>query len=194
MHHYQVPSAEYSSYVNHVISLGLAENYIAQLHGSCCANSPPSLKAAINQACRHLSGVVDDLQSEPVFAPGVHNLETLSQQNAAPVPVAAVGLAAAIPNAPEEEARILKCSQLIDARYGAAKPQNTVQAEKSAAKLWKVGAAWPYSYSYGALEASKAISVTHMQSCRDTVSRRCTGTLMATSCLRPRFLSFRCGL
>ena len=143
MQHYQVPSAEYSSYINHVISLGLAEDYIAQLRASCSPNSPPSLRAAIDQACRHLSGVVDDLQPVPASAPGVHSLETLGQQNGAPVSDAAVGLAAAMPNTPEEEARILQLTQLINARHGAAKPQNTVQAEKSAAKLWRVGAAWP---------------------------------------------------
>ena len=27
MQHYQVPSAEYSNYINHVITLGLAEDY-----------------------------------------------------------------------------------------------------------------------------------------------------------------------
>ena len=143
MQHYQVPSAEYSSYINHVISLGLAEDYTAQLRASCSPNSPPSLRAAIDQACRHLSGVVDDLQPVPASAPGVHSLETLGQQNGAPVSDAAVGLAAAMPNTPEEQARILQLTQLINARHGAAKPQNTVQAEKSAAKLWKVGAAWP---------------------------------------------------
>ena len=79
----------------------------------------------------------------PVSAPGVHSLESLGQQNGAPVPAAAVGLAAAMPINPEEEASILWLTQLINARHGAAKPQNTVQAEKSAAKLWKVGAAWP---------------------------------------------------
>ena len=31
-------SAEYSNYINHVISLGLAEDYIAQLHASCSSN------------------------------------------------------------------------------------------------------------------------------------------------------------
>ena len=36
--------------------------------------------------------------------------------------------------------------------------------------------------------------LTHIWSCRDTVSRRHTSTLMATSCLRPTFLSSRCGL
>ena len=60
MQHYKVPSAKYSSYINHVISLGLAEDYIAQLRASCSPNSPPPLRAAIDQACRHLSGVVDD--------------------------------------------------------------------------------------------------------------------------------------
>eukprot|EP00891_Asterochloris_glomerata_P004378 jgi/Astpho2/4378/Aster-00002 len=137
MHDYQVPSAQYSSYINHVISLGLAGDYIAQLHGSCSPDSPPSLRAAIDQACRHLSGVVDDLQPVPVSAPGVHSLENLGQQNGAPVPDAAVGLAAAMPNTPEEEARVLKLTQLIDACHGAAKPQNTFQAENSAARLWK---------------------------------------------------------
>ena len=143
MQHYQVPSAEYSSYIHHVISLGLAGDYIAQLHGSCSPDSPPSLRAAIDQACRHLSGVVDDLQPVPASAPGVHSLETLGQQNGAPVSDAAVGLAAAMPNTPQEEARILQLNQLINARHAAAKPQNTVQAEKTAAKLWRVGAAWP---------------------------------------------------
>ena len=144
MQHYQVPSAEYSSYINHVISLGLAQDYIAQLHASCSSNSPPPLRAAINQACRHLSGVVDDLQPVPVSVQGVTSLESLGQQNGAPVPDAA-GLAAVMPNTPEEEeeARILRLTQLINDRHGAAKPQNTIQAEKSAAKLWRVGAAWP---------------------------------------------------
>ena len=143
MQHYQVPSAEYSSYIKHVISLGLAQDYTAQLNASCSSNSPPPLRAAIKQACRHLSGVVDDLQPVPVSVHGVPSLETSGQQNGAPVPDAAVGLAAAMPNTPEEEARILRLTQLINARHGAAKPQNTVQAEKSAAKLWRVGAAWP---------------------------------------------------
>ena len=107
MQHCQVPSAVYSSYINHVISLGLADDYTAQLRASCSPNSPPSLRAAIDQACRHLSGVVDDLQPVPASAPGVHSLETLGQQNGAPVSDAAVGLAAAMPNTPEEEARIL---------------------------------------------------------------------------------------
>ena len=81
MQHYQVPSAEYSSYINHVISLGLAQDYIAQLHASCSSNSPPPLRAAINQACSHLSGVVDDLQPVPVSVHGVPSLETLGQQS-----------------------------------------------------------------------------------------------------------------
>ena len=140
MQHYQVPSAEYSSYISHVISLGLAEDYIAQLRASCSSSSPPPLRAAIDQACRHLSGLVDDLQPVPA---SVHSLETVGQQNGAPVSDAAVGLAAAMPNTPEEEARTLQLTQLIDARHGAAKPHNTIQAEKSAAKLWKVGDAWP---------------------------------------------------
>ena len=29
MQHYQVPSVEYSSYINHAISLGLAQDYVA---------------------------------------------------------------------------------------------------------------------------------------------------------------------
>ena len=143
MQHYQVPSVEYSSYINHVISLGLAEDYIAHLRAGCSPNSPPSLRAAIDQACRHLSGLVDDLQPVPASAPGVHSLETLGQQNGAPISEAAVALAAAMPITPDEEARILQLTQLINARHGAAKPQNTVQAENSAAKLWKVGAIWP---------------------------------------------------
>ena len=35
MQHYQVPSAEYSSHINNIISLGLAEDYMAQLRASC---------------------------------------------------------------------------------------------------------------------------------------------------------------
>eukprot|EP00891_Asterochloris_glomerata_P003639 jgi/Astpho2/3639/Aster-07842 len=128
MQHYQVPSAEYSSYISHVISLGLAEDYIAQLRASCSSNSPPPLRAAFDQACRHLSGLVDDLQPVPA---SVHSLETLGQQNGAPVSDAAVGLAAAMPNTPEEEARILQLTQLINARHGAAKPHNTIQAGKN---------------------------------------------------------------
>ena len=82
--------------------------------------------------------MVDDLQPVPVSALGVHSLETLGQQNGAPIPDAAAGFAATMPNTPEEETRILRCTQHINVRHGAAKPQNTVQAEKSAAKLWKV--------------------------------------------------------
>eukprot|EP00891_Asterochloris_glomerata_P004264 jgi/Astpho2/4264/Aster-05214 len=134
MQHYQVPSAKYSSFINHVISLGLAEDYIAQLRASCSPNSPCSLRAAIDQACRHLSGLVDDLQPVPT---GVHSLETWGQQNGASVSGTAIGLAAAMPNTPEEEARVSRITQEINARHAAAKPQNTVQAEKSAAKLWK---------------------------------------------------------
>ena len=78
MQHYQVPSAEYNNYIDQVISLGLAEDYIAQLRASCSPNCPPSLRAAIDQACRHLSGLVDDLQPVPA---GVHSLETWGQQN-----------------------------------------------------------------------------------------------------------------
>ena len=134
MQHYQVPSAEYT-YINHVISLGLADDYTAQLRASCSPNSPSSLRAASDQACRHLSGVVDDLQPVLASAPGVHSLETLGQQNGAPVSDAAVGSAAAMLNTLEEEARILQLTQLTNARHGAAKPQNTVQAEESAAAL-----------------------------------------------------------
>ena len=106
MQHYQVPPVEYSSYINHVISLGLAEDYIAHLRASCSPNSPPSLRAAIDQTCRHLSGLLIDLQPVPASAPGVHSLETLGQQNGAPISDAAVALAAAMPNTPDEEARI----------------------------------------------------------------------------------------
>ena len=81
MQHYQVPSAEYSSYNNHVISLGLAGDYMAQLRASCSPSSPPSLRAAVDQACRHLSGVVDDLQPVPISTPGDSSLETRIQQN-----------------------------------------------------------------------------------------------------------------
>ncbi len=49
MQHYQVPSAEYNSYINLVISLGLAEVYIVPLRASCSPNSPLSLKASIDQ-------------------------------------------------------------------------------------------------------------------------------------------------
>ena len=52
----------------------------------------------------------------PVSVYGVHSLETLGQQNGAPVPDAAQGLAAAMPNTPEEEAQILRITQGINAR------------------------------------------------------------------------------
>ena len=130
MQHWQVSSAEYSSYINLVISLGLAEDYNAQVRASCSPNTPPSLRAAIDQACGHLSGLVDDLQPVPASAPGVHSLETWGQQNGAPVSDAAVGLAAAMPNTPEEEVRILQLTQLINACHGAAKPQNTCEEHK----------------------------------------------------------------
>ena len=162
MQHYQVPSAQYSSFINHVISLGLAGDYIAQLHGSCSPDSPPSLRAAINQACRHLSGVVDDLQPVPVAALGVHRLERLGQQSGAPIPDAAVGLAATMPNTPEMEARILRCTQHINVHRATAKPQNTIQAERSAAKLWKVGTAWPLIPFFTApVMLSRRMSNTH---------------------------------
>ena len=68
----------------------------------------------------------------------------------------------------------------------AAKPQNTVQADTSVAKLWKVGTAWPLVPLFTApFMLLGKLSLTHIQSCRDTVSRR--PTLMATSCLRPEF-------
>eukprot|EP00891_Asterochloris_glomerata_P007249 jgi/Astpho2/7249/Aster-01557 len=134
MQHYQVPSAEYSSYINQVISLGLAEDYISQLRASCSPNRPPPLRAAIDQACRHLSGLVDGSPASAGLCP---SSETWGQQNGAPVPEAAVGLAAAMLITPQEEARILQLNQLINARHAAAKPQNTAQAERSAAKLWK---------------------------------------------------------
>ena len=133
-----MPSAEYISYINHVISLGLAGDYMAQLHASCSPNSPPTLRAAIDQSCRHLSGAVDDLQPVPVSTPGDSSLETRTQQNGALL--SAGGLETAMPVTPEEEAIILRCNQRIRARHGAAKPQNTVNAERSAAKLWKVDA------------------------------------------------------
>ena len=134
-----------------------------------------------------------DLQPVPASAPGVHSSETWGQQNGAPVPEAAVGLAAAMLITPQEEARILQLNQLINARHAAAKPQNTAQAERSAAKLWKVCAAWPViPFFMAPLMLSRHMSLTPTRSCRDTVSKWCP--LMATSCLRPRFLSSRCGL
>ena len=173
MQHYQVPSAEYSSYINHVISLGLADDYMAQLRASCSPNSTPSLRAAIDQACRHLSGLVDDLQPVPVSVPGVHSLETLGQHNGAPVPGAAVSLAAAMPNTPEEEARILRITQGIHARHAAAKPQNTVQAEKSAAKLWKVGTAWPLVPLFTAVNNALYAFRAHATYTHPTLQRYC---------------------
>ena len=38
---YQVPSAECSSYINHVISLGLAGDHTRQLRASCFPDSCP---------------------------------------------------------------------------------------------------------------------------------------------------------
>ena len=118
----------------------------------------------------------------PVSGPGVHSLETLCQQNGAPVSDAAVGLAAAMPNTPEEEARILQLTQLINARHGAAKPQNTVQAEKSAAKLWSEALHGLHSCCYGALEASQAMSLPHIvlqRYCEQEAHRYPDGDLMS---------------
>ena len=128
----QVPSAEYSSYINSVISLGLAEDYTKQLRASCFPDSPVSLRAAIDQACRHLSGVVDDLQPVPVSTPGDSSLETRIQQDGVPLSEGAMAVT------PEQRARMLRCTQIINARHCAAKPPNTVNAERAAAKLWKV--------------------------------------------------------
>ena len=142
--HYQVPSAEYSSYTNHVTSLGLAQDYVAQLHASCSSNSPPPLGAAINQACRHLSGAVDDLQPVPVSVHEVPSLETWGQQNGAPVPDAAVGLAAAIPNVPEEEARILRLTQLTMPVMVQLSHRTQSRLRNQLPSSGGLGAAWPY--------------------------------------------------
>ena len=45
----------------------------------------------MHQACRHLSGVVDDLQPVPVSALKVPSSETLGKQSGAAVPDAADG-------------------------------------------------------------------------------------------------------
>ena len=95
---------------------------------------PPFLRAAIDQACRHLSGVVDDLQPVLVSALGDSTSETSGQQNEAPISEEQLLLT------PEEESQILRCNQIIHARQDLAKPQNTANAERWAAKLWKVGA------------------------------------------------------
>ena len=129
MQHYKVPSAECSSCVNHVSSLGLAGDYIAQLHATCSPDSHLSLRAAMCHACRHLSGVVHDLQPVPLSAPGVHNLETLGQQYGA-VSGAAGGLGTAM----HTSCGATRTSMLA---------QSTITAEQSAAKLWRVDAAWP---------------------------------------------------
>ena len=89
----------------------------------------------------------------------MHNLETLGQQNGAPVPDAAVGLAAAMPNTPEEEDQILRFTQRINVCHAAAKPQNTVQAERSQALEGRHRMASNYVL-HGALDAFKA-QVTH---------------------------------
>ena len=97
-----------------------------------------------------------------------------------------------MPVTPEQEARMLRCSQIINARHGAAKPQNTVSAERAAAKLWKVGVALPLLPSV-ADGAAHLVEVTQSQcGCRDTASRR--PSQMVTSCHRPRSLSSRSGL
>ena len=79
----------------------------------------------------------------PVSSPGDLNLETRIQQNGAPLSEGAM------PLTPEDETRTLRCNQIINVRHGAAKPQNTVNAEKSAAKLWTVGVALPLLPSVG---------------------------------------------
>ena len=72
MQHYQMPSAEYSNYINHVVSLGLAEDYIAQLRASCSSERPLSLRAAITQAadtCLEWWMISSQCRSLPLVCP-----------------------------------------------------------------------------------------------------------------------------
>ena len=64
---------------------------------------------------------------------------------------------------------MFRCNELIDAHHGAAQPQNTVQAEVSAAKLWKGRHRMVVDLvSHGALDAFEAMLLTNTQSCRDS--------------------------
>ena len=94
MQHYKVPSAEYSSYINHVISLELAEDYTAHLRASCSPKqSPPSELPLIKPADICLDWWMIYSQCRPLAL-----VCLVGQQNGAPVPDAAIGLAAVVPN------------------------------------------------------------------------------------------------
>ena len=68
----------------------------------------------------------------------------LGQHEGPSVPDIRGGSGGAMPLSLEEEGRILHCSQIIHAHHGAVKPQNTGNAERVAAKRWKVGVAQPW--------------------------------------------------
>ena len=90
-------------------------NYIAR--GICSSDIPSSLRVAINQACRHLSGVADDLQPVLLSAPGVPSLETWALRM-----VAAVMRAAAERKASEREARFWQEAEAIWHACGKRRP------------------------------------------------------------------------
>ena len=66
--HAAVPATICStSYIKQVVSLELAGYCLAQLRASCSSDSFPSLRTTADQACRHLSGVVNDIQPVPAL-------------------------------------------------------------------------------------------------------------------------------
>ena len=141
MLHYQIPSTEYSNYIGHVVNLGLAEDYIAHLRATCATEKTPANRIhAVEQACRHLSGVVDELQPVPVFAqvslaiqPAGHSyVASISQADAG----AALQSADAIPAADPNSA--VDAGQLIQAVPEAAQANTVTHAQKTAANIFRV--------------------------------------------------------
>ena len=143
MLHYQIPSTEYSNYIGHVVNLGLAEDYIAHLRASCASEKTPANRIhAVEQACRHLSGVVDELQPVPVFAqvslaiqPAGHSYVDGS------IPQADAGAAlqsADVLPAPDPNSAV-DASQLIQAIPEAAQAHSITHAQKTAVGIFKVG-------------------------------------------------------
>ena len=142
MLHYQIPSTEYSNYIGHVVNLGLAEDYIAHLRASCAPEKTPANRIhAVEQACRHLSGVVDELQPVPVFAqvslavqPAGHSYvdASIPQADAGAALQSADVLPAADPNS------AVDAGHLIQAVPEAAQASGITHAQKTAVGIFKV--------------------------------------------------------
>lgn len=142
MLHYQIPSTEYSNYIGHVVNLGLAEDYIAHLRASCASeNTPVNRIHAVEQACRHLSGVVEELQPVPVFAqvslaiqPAGHSYvdASIPQADAGATLHSVDAVPAADPNS------ALDAGQLIPTVAEAAQANSITHAQKTAVNIFKV--------------------------------------------------------